>query len=164
VLHSLRVSLAAKKKAPTRRRGPAVEARQGHIASRTFTFWQPDSATLRSVGTSLSDIPVCRAPANPTIGWGFSLSNALVRWRRHRARRDSRSSPDEPSAPGHLPMGHFLSTSSIRSFSVTARTRSFASSVIPMFCEAASSASHPSTAGVMANRRFVPCRCGECKC
>jgi hypothetical protein len=28
-------------------------------------FGNPDSAALRSVGTSLSDIPVCRAPAIP---------------------------------------------------------------------------------------------------
>ena len=35
-----------------------------------------------SVGTCLSDIPVCGAPANPTVGWGFALCDALGRWRR----------------------------------------------------------------------------------
>jgi hypothetical protein len=40
--------------------------------ARTFTLWQPDSATLCSVGTSLSDIPEVQSPGHSrTFGRGI---------------------------------------------------------------------------------------------
>jgi hypothetical protein len=53
-----------------------VMGQGGRNASRTFTLWQPDLATLRGVGTSLSDIPDVQSPGHSrTFGRGFHFGN-----------------------------------------------------------------------------------------
>jgi hypothetical protein len=47
---------------------------QAAASARTFTLWQPDSATLDSVGTSLSDILCVQSPGHSrTFGRGIAL-------------------------------------------------------------------------------------------